>query len=92
VEVTEAMTDQILLNKEIKFLILSLGNIMKNKKWFKVYAHYRTDVEPEEYDVLAISKAEAKKCFQNKFSWLKVFNVKEMDGQPNKEVWLYNIL
>jgi hypothetical protein len=62
---------------------------MEDKKWFKVYAHYRTDVEPAEYDVLAKDKKSAKKHIQNKLEWLRVFDVKEMEGKPNKDIWLW---
>jgi hypothetical protein len=52
---------------------------------YVISADYRPHVEKHpEYYVVAKSTSEAKRKFQNKISWLKIYNVKVFDGDDQE--------
>ena len=64
-------------------------NVENGNKWFAIYAHYRKDVPPIRYDVISKSKKDAKSSFAKKFPWLKIYDIEEFSGLPDKDIWLW---
>lgn len=57
---------------------------MKDVKFWRVYAHYRSDKSPCVYYIAAKSPKEAREKFISTYSWLKVFAVVEVS---ENEYW-----
>ena len=63
-------------------------NILEKLRWFAIYADYGRGFD-DRYDVVEVSKNSAKKYFKEKYSWLKISRIEELDGLPDTNVWLW---
>ena len=58
-------------------------------KIFLITADYRNPPVTPPYAVLANNKKNAKKYFQNKYAWLKIYKCEEYTGDPNDIKWFW---
>ena len=63
---------------------------MEKKRLYRITADYRpSNPKKSTYYVVGYSKQEAKKKFQDRISWLKIYNIEEiLEGEDIAEVML----
>ena len=63
-------------------------SILEKLRWFAVYADYGRGFD-DRYDLVDVNKKAAKKRFEEKYSWLKISRIEELDGLPDENIWLW---
>lgn len=62
---------------------------MAVEKIFLIYADYQQSEVPTPYAVRKRTRGDAKKYFQKKYPWLKIFSIKEYTDDPAYLGWFY---
>lgn len=62
---------------------------MKTMQVFLITADYRNPPITAPYAVKAPTRQIAKRYFENKFPWLKIYKVEEFTGNPKEIQWYW---
>ena len=83
-------------DKLTKYDILKTILRDENYKVFKIYADYKASKPHPYYYMIGKTKSYIKKYFEERYTWLKVYSIEEVDyksmSEEERDIFIYDII
>ena len=83
-------------DKLTKYDILKTILRDENYKVFKIYADYKSSKPHPYYYMIGKTKSYIKKYFEERYTWLKVYSIEEVDyksmSEKERDIFVYDII